>query len=111
MRDEKKHQQKPRPQQHYRRGGRMVSQFVDNRHDIEQQASLIPFKNQPNNTGIPNDLKTGFENLAGYNLDHIFVHYNSEKPATVQAEAYAQDNNIYLARGQEKHLPHELGGM
>ncbi len=43
------------------------------------------------------------------NLDHVKVHYNSSKPATVQAHAYAQGSDIHLASGQEKHLPHELG--
>ena len=49
------------------------------------------------------------ENLSGIPLDHVNVHYNSAKPAAVQAHAYAQGSEIYLASGQEKHLPHELG--
>lgn len=35
------------------------------------------------------------------------VHYNSDKPAGLQAHAYAQGTDIHLAPGQEKHLPHE----
>jgi len=35
------------------------------------------------------------------------VHYNSDKPAQLQAHAYAQGTDIHLASGQEKHLPHE----
>lgn len=62
-----------------------------------------------NTTGIPDRLKSGMETMTGYNLDHVKVHYNSPKPATVQAHAYAQGNNIHIASGQEKHLPHELG--
>lgn len=62
-----------------------------------------------NNTGIPDNLKTGMENLSGQNLDHVKVHYNSPKPASVQAHAYAQGNEIHLGSGQAKHLPHELG--
>ena len=64
---------------------------------------------QPNKTGLPDNLKSGMENLSGMSLDHVRVHYNSAKPATVQAHAYAQGSNIHLASGQEKHLPHELG--
>ena len=64
---------------------------------------------QKNNTGLPNNLKTGMENLSGMSLDHVKVHYNSNKPASVQAHAYAQGSEIHLASGQEKHLPHELG--
>ncbi|EXU74938.1 DUF4157 domain-containing protein [Erwinia mallotivora] len=64
---------------------------------------------QPNKTGLPDNLKSGMENISGMSLDHVRVHYNSAKPATVQAHAYAQGSDIHLASGQEKHLPHELG--
>lgn len=64
---------------------------------------------QRNNTGLPDNLKTGMETLSGMNLDHVKVHYNSSKPSAVQAHAYAQGSDIHLAAGQEKHLPHELG--
>ena len=64
---------------------------------------------QRNNTGIPDGLKTGMEQVSGMSLDHVKVHYNSSKPASVQAHAYAQGNQVHLASGQEKHLPHELG--
>jgi hypothetical protein len=37
----------------------------------------------------------------------VKVHYNSDEPAKLQAHAYAQGPDIHLARGQEKHLPHE----
>jgi hypothetical protein len=62
-----------------------------------------------NNTGIPDKLKSGMENLSGRSLDHVKVHYNSPRPAAVQAHAYAQGNQVHLASGQAKHLPHELG--
>jgi hypothetical protein len=62
-----------------------------------------------NNTGLPANLKSGMESLSGMSLDHVNVHYNSSKPASVQAHAYAQGSDIHLASGQEKHLPHELG--
>lgn len=64
---------------------------------------------QANKTGLPNNLKQGMESLSGLALDHVNVHYNSPKPAAIQAHAYAQGNDIHLAPGQEKHLPHELG--
>lgn len=60
-----------------------------------------------NNTGLPQNLKSGIENLSGYSMDDVKVHYNSPKPAQLQAHAYAQGTNIHLASGQEKHLPHE----
>ncbi|MCM8535068.1 MAG: DUF4157 domain-containing protein [Lentisphaeraceae bacterium] len=68
-----------------------------------------PVQRAENNTGLPDNLKSGMENLSGMSLDHVKVHYNSAKPAAVQAHAYAQGSDIHLASGQEKHLPHELG--
>lgn len=61
----------------------------------------------PNNTGLPDNLKLGIENLSGYSMDDIKVHYNSDKPAQLKALAYAQGTDIHIAPGQEQHLPHE----
>ncbi len=60
-----------------------------------------------NNTGLPNNLKSGIENLSGYSMSDVKVHYNSSKPAQLNAHAYAQGSQIHIASGQEKHLPHE----
>ncbi|NEO41509.1 MAG: DUF4157 domain-containing protein [Moorea sp. SIOASIH] len=60
-----------------------------------------------NKTGLPDRLKAGIENLSGYSMDDVRVHYNSEKPAQLQALAYAQGTEIHVGPGQEKHLPHE----
>lgn len=62
---------------------------------------------KPNHTGLPDNLKAGIENLSGYSMDDVKVHYNSEKPAQLHALAYAQGTDIHIAPGQEKHLPHE----
>ena len=62
---------------------------------------------KPNNTGLPDNLKAGVENLSGYPMDDVKVHYNSDKPSQLQAHAYAQGTDIHLASGQEQHLPHE----
>lgn len=99
--------------------GKTTTQLKDNReHSVIQQklskknttheSSFIPVQRK-NNTGLPDHLKTGMESLSNKNLDHVKVHYNSSKPAAVQAHAYAQGSNIHLGPGQEKHLPHELG--
>ena len=61
----------------------------------------------PNRTGLPNQLKNGIENLSGYSMDDVKVHYNSSKPAALNAHAYAQGTDIHLGAGQERHLPHE----
>lgn len=62
---------------------------------------------RPNNTGMPDNLKAGIESLSGFSMDDVRVHYNSSKPATVQALAYTQGTDIHVAPGQEKYLPHE----
>ncbi|HET6991789.1 MAG TPA: DUF4157 domain-containing protein, partial [Bacteroidia bacterium] len=59
------------------------------------------------NTGLPDHLKSGIENLSGISMSDVKVHYNSPKPAQLQAHAYAQGSEIHIASGQEKHLPHE----
>jgi hypothetical protein len=66
-----------------------------------------PVEKKPNATGLPDRLKAGVESLSGLALDDVRVHYNSSKPAAVQAHAYAQGSDIHVAPGQEKHLPHE----
>lgn len=60
-----------------------------------------------NDTGLPDDLKSGIENLSGHSMDDVKVHYNSSAPAQLNAHAYAQGNQIHVAPGQEKHVPHE----
>lgn len=57
--------------------------------------------------GLPASLKTGIEALSGMSMDHVKVHTNSSEPARINAHAYTQGSEIYLAPGQEKHLPHE----
>ncbi|MCB9233328.1 MAG: DUF4157 domain-containing protein [Bacteroidia bacterium] len=66
-----------------------------------------PVQRQENKTGMPDKLKSGIENLSGLSMNDVKVHYNSPKPAQLQAHAYAQGTEIHLAPGQEKHLPHE----
>jgi hypothetical protein len=72
-----------------------------------EQSALIQKKE--NKTGIPDGLKSGMESVSGISLNDVTVHRNSDKPAQLQAHAYAQGTDVHLAPGQEKHLPHELG--
>jgi len=69
--------------------------------------SFAPVQMMPNRTGMPDNLKAGIENLSGYSMNDVKVHYNSSQPAQLNAHAYAQGSNIHLAPGQERHLPHE----
>jgi hypothetical protein len=71
------------------------------------QGKFEPIQKKENNTGLPDNLKSGIENLSGYSLDDVKVNYNSNKPAQLNAHAYAQGTDIHVASGQEKHLPHE----
>ena len=61
----------------------------------------------PTQTGLPDALRAGVEQLAGLSLDDVKVHYNSAKPAQLDALAYTQGRDIHVAPGQERHLPHE----
>jgi hypothetical protein len=60
-----------------------------------------------NKTGLPDNVKSGVEQLSGVSLNDVKVHYNSPKPAQLHAHAYAQGSDIHVASGQEKHVPHE----
>jgi hypothetical protein len=64
-------------------------------------------QSKSNDTGLPDNLKSGVENLSGYAMDDVKVHFNSAEPAQLGAHAYAQGTDIHVAPGQEKHLPHE----
>lgn len=57
--------------------------------------------------GLPEDLKTGIESLSGLSMDGVSVHYNSPKPAQVDALAFAAGSEIHMGPGSEEHLPHE----
>ena len=63
--------------------------------------------NPSNRTGLPDNLKSGIENLSGYSMDDVRVHYNSSKPEQLQALAYTKGTEIHVGPGQERHLPHE----
>ncbi len=62
---------------------------------------------QENRTGLPDKLKAGIETLSGLSMNDVRVHYNSAKPAQLQASAYTQGTEIHMGPGQERHLPHE----
>ena len=83
------------------------SEALQRKADMANNAAQREEAPRPNNTGMPDNLKTGIESLSGFSMDDVRVHYNSSKPATVQALAYTQGTDIHVAPGQEKHLPHE----
>ncbi len=71
------------------------------------QGKFDPVQRKENNTGLPDSLKAGVESLSGMSIDDVQVHYNSDRPAPLQAHALAQGTDIHVAPGQEKHLAHE----
>lgn len=73
----------------------------------EKAGNSESFAGRPNRTGLPDRVKHRVENLSGVSLDDVRVHYNSPKPARVQALAYTQGTEIHLGPGEEKHLAHE----
>lgn len=62
---------------------------------------------QAHNSGLPDGLKSGIEQISGVAMDDVTVHYNSDKPAQLQALAYAQGSEIYVAPGQDSSVPNE----
>lgn len=56
---------------------------------------------------LPSNLRSGIESLSGMDMGGVRVHYGSTLPARINALAYAQGSDIHLAKGQERHLPHE----
>jgi len=57
--------------------------------------------------GLPTRLKSGIEALSGMSMDHVRVHDDASRPAQLAAHAYAQGSDIFIAPGQDEHLPHE----
>ena len=66
-----------------------------------------PIQKKNEGGDLPSNLKTGVEKLSGQDMSDVSVHKNSDKPAQLNAHAYAQGSDIHLGPGQEKHLPHE----
>lgn len=76
----------------------MANQYTSGKKTIQKKE---------NKTGLPNHIKSGIEQLSGISMEDVKVHFNSDKPAQLQAFAFAQGNQIHVASGQEKHLAHE----
>lgn len=92
---------------------RPYEQLTTHSDKITQQKALQtlagnqPVQKKENKTGMPDQLKSGIENISGYSMDDVKVHYNSAEPAQLQALAYAKGTDIHIGPGQEQHLAHE----
>jgi hypothetical protein len=56
---------------------------------------------------LPQPMRQGMEAMSGVSLADVEVVRNSNKPAQLEALAYAQGKKIHLGPGQDRHLPHE----
>ncbi|MES2940421.1 MAG: DUF4157 domain-containing protein [Pseudomonadota bacterium] len=74
---------------------------------LAPDASLAAARPRNDPGGLPAQLRSGIEALSGMDMGGVRVHRNSSRPTQLQALAYAQGNDIHLAPGQERHLPHE----
>ncbi len=92
-------QQKPKGEEELLQG-----KFINKAGPAQRKEQPAQQKNQ---TGMPDQLKGGLEHLSGTDLSGVRVHYNSSKPAQLNALAYTQGANIHVAPGQDAHLPHE----
>jgi hypothetical protein len=88
-------------------GGPEEEELVQGKFASAELPAQLQQAPRANNTGLPDQLKSGIESLSGMSMDHVRVHYNSSQPAQLNALAYAQGTDIHLAPGQERHLPHE----
>lgn len=57
--------------------------------------------------GVPSHLRDGIARLSGVDLGDVRVHLDSDRPREVQAAAFTQGSDIYVAPGQTRHLAHE----
>ena len=74
------------------RGTAQLRILVDNR--------TAQLAQKPNNTGLPDTIKAGGESLSGGSMDHVRIHYNSSKPAQLNADSYSQG----ISPDQDKHF-------
>lgn len=71
--------------------------------------AVQPKQQTTNLTGIPTQTKLEFETRSGFSFADVRVHYHSDKPAKIGAQAYTQGTQVYIGPGQELYLRHELG--
>jgi len=86
-----------------------TAQLVEEEEPLQGKFDTVQKKEDKseNKTGLPDNLKSGIESLSGVDISDVKVNYNSNKPAQLNAHAYAQGTDIHVAPGQEKHLAHE----
>jgi len=90
-----------------RRRKRLRKMGLPHEKELPMQVKVQDERSTASNTGLPDKLQTGLEDLSGVSLSDVQVHYNSDKPQQEGALAYTQGSEIYIGPGQGKYLPHE----
>ena len=88
-------------------GENIHTQKTDQVQLMADKSDRVQNLHKSNNSGLPQPIKKGTESLSGQSMNDVNVHYNSSEPEKVNAHAFAKGNDIHLASGQERHLPHE----
>ena len=88
-------------------GENINTQKTDQIQLMADKSDRVQNLHKSNNSGLPQPIKKGTESLSGHSMNDVNVHYNSSEPKKVNAHAFARGNDIHLASGQERHLPHE----
>ncbi len=69
--------------------------------------STAPRKTPQTQNALPDPIRDAMEQISGFDLSAVNVHYNSREPTKLGAKAFAKSNDIHLGSGQENELPHE----
>jgi len=70
---------------------------------------LLGEGSRPVRAGMPSGLRKRMEALTGVSLAGVEVRKDSVEAERLSTPAFTNGNTVYLAHGQERELPHELG--
>ena len=87
-------------------GNRAVQRLLS-RTESTPTLQASPDGERPNQTGLPDGLKSGVESLSSLSLADVRVHFNSSLPQSYAAHAFTAGSDIHVSPGQERALPHE----
>lgn len=78
---------------------------------LRQHTRRSGSSNMPSpSSGTPLDsaMQAKFEQQFGLPMEDVRIHYNSDQPARFGAKAYTYGSHIFIGRGHEKSLEHEM---